>query len=227
MTIVKIIVENYQGYEVNALSSVLLSTRTYLPCPSLQSSDGKVVEAEVIKQWQCQYGIRKGEWTNFIDDELCNSNSNVPTRSIYLPIPQADKIDRPSTPTGGIKSAEDWHVVEFAGYFCIMDEPYYEAKNMLDAEHVGYDQAKENAELLVRLHNQFAGDGWKSVDGFENMPDGNWQVCLEKELAGNKVHSAYKNEKYGTIATSFHWDMPKVTHYKPLPQAPQNQTVNK
>jgi hypothetical protein len=48
---------------------------------------------------------------------------------------------------------DKWHVVEFAGWFHIMDEPFYDAKDVLNAEDVGYEQAKYNADLLVNLHN--------------------------------------------------------------------------
>lgn len=47
-------------------------------------------------------------------------------------------------PTGG-----EWHAVEFAGFWHILDQPYYEGGNVLDAEHVGQVQAKQNAELAA------------------------------------------------------------------------------
>lgn len=47
--------------------------------------------AELVWQWQCQHGIRKGEWTTFIDDELHDKNSTVPIRQIWRIVPQPQK----------------------------------------------------------------------------------------------------------------------------------------
>lgn len=45
---------------------------------------------------------------------------------------------------------KQWHVVEFAGFFHLMDEPFYDAKDVLNADDVGYEQAKFNAELASK-----------------------------------------------------------------------------
>jgi hypothetical protein len=53
---------------------------------------------------------------------------------------------------------QKFHVVEFAGYFVIKTEPFYDAgQDILNAEDVGYDKAKENAELIVNLLNKHYG----------------------------------------------------------------------
>ncbi len=46
-----------------------------------------------------------------------------------------------------------WHVVEYAGRFEIQDGGMYGDNNLLDADMVGYDQAKANAEHICDLHN--------------------------------------------------------------------------
>lgn len=43
------------------------------------------------------------------------------------------------------KPTEKWHPIEYAGFWQLNEEPFYEAKNVLDAEHVGIEKAKENA----------------------------------------------------------------------------------
>ena len=48
-----------------------------------------------------------------------------------------------------------WFPVEFAGYWNILDEPFYEANNMLDADYVGKEQAKKNAELAAKSPELF------------------------------------------------------------------------
>lgn len=45
---------------------------------------------------------------------------------------------------------EQWYVVEYGGFFRIQTEPYYDAgKNIMDAEVVGYETAKANAQLMA------------------------------------------------------------------------------
>jgi len=60
------------------------------------------------------------------------------------------------------RELQKWHPVEFAGIWTIMDEPFYEAKDVLNSDEVGESNAKNNAELaaespeLLRLLNQMA-----------------------------------------------------------------------
>ena len=43
-----------------------------------------------------------------------------------------------------------WHAVQYAGFYAIQDKPYYsDCTNLFDAEYVGIDQAKANAELAA------------------------------------------------------------------------------
>lgn len=43
-------------------------------------------------------------------------------------------------------SKKNWHVVEFAGHYHFMDEPYYTAKDLMDEDDYK-DMAKHNAQL--------------------------------------------------------------------------------
>lgn len=65
-------------------------------------------------------------------------------------------------------------------------------------------------------------DEWVPVDGFENMPSGEWQVFSDGSMPSGKIQSASKKDTYGTVGSIFHWNAPKVTHYKPLPKPPQS-----
>jgi hypothetical protein len=54
-----------------------------------------------------------------------------------------------SIETKEVRSAEVWHPVEYAGFWLIQDEPYYEGNDVLNAENVGSETAKYNAELAA------------------------------------------------------------------------------
>lgn len=57
---------------------------------------------------------------------------------------------------------KQWHPVEFAGIWMLMDEPFYEGRDQLNADYVGEDNAKNNAKLaasapeLLELLHQMA-----------------------------------------------------------------------
>lgn len=59
--------------------------------------------------------------------------------------------------------------------------------------------------------------GWAKVDGYINIPVGDWLVQLEKESMFNIIHTAHITENMCTIGGQFAWDMPKVIAYMPLP----------
>lgn len=42
-----------------------------------------------------------------------------------------------------------WYAIEFAGFWNILDQPYYEGAQLLNAEEVGPEQAQANAELAA------------------------------------------------------------------------------
>ena len=47
--------------------------------------------------------------------------------------------------------------VDYAGIFCMSDEDSYSGKDLLDAEDVGYEQAKANANEIIKrfnMHNE-------------------------------------------------------------------------
>lgn len=46
-----------------------------------------------------------------------------------------------------------YHAVEYAGYWHIQTDPAYGGDSILDAEHVGRDEAEKNAKLIARLLN--------------------------------------------------------------------------
>lgn len=48
------------------------------------------------------------------------------------------------------RPAQKWFPIEFCGFWHIHSEPYYEADDVLDADRVGEEAAKANAELAAR-----------------------------------------------------------------------------
>lgn len=49
-----------------------------------------------------------------------------------------------------------FHVVEYAGYFNIQDTAFYDTgKNILNAEEIGYEEAKKYGELIEKLLNEY------------------------------------------------------------------------
>jgi len=64
---------------------------------------------------------------------------------------------------------------------------------------------------------------WISVDGVENIPDGDWLVLLEKEMLGRTIHSASIDNKMrvSTVGRLFVWEAPKIIGYMPLPDPPR------
>ena len=57
---------------------------------------------------------------------------------------------------GGDKGQEkEFHAVEYSGFFNIQTTPFYDdADNILDAESVGYENAKGYAKLIAKLLNE-------------------------------------------------------------------------
>ncbi len=54
------------------------------------------------------------------------------------------------------EAAEKWYPVEYAGTWYIQLGEMYNDRNVLDADCVGYEQAKKNAELICEQHNQLS-----------------------------------------------------------------------
>lgn len=55
---------------------------------------------------------------------------------------------------------QKFHAVEFAGYWTIKTEPFYDAgKDILNAEDVGQEQAEHNANTITKLLNDYYAKG--------------------------------------------------------------------
>ena len=73
-------------------------------------------------------------------------------------------------------------------------------------------------DRIIDLIHQYTQDhsGWVSVDGYEELPKGNWLVMVE----GKKVPMVAENEsKTCIVGGYFAWDREKVIAYTPLPPA--------
>jgi len=61
--------------------------------------------------------------------------------------------NQPDEPCTCPKNKPKYHVVEYAGFFKIQEGDKYGDVDILNAEDVGYEQAKANAERIVKLLN--------------------------------------------------------------------------
>jgi len=53
--------------------------------------------------------------------------------------------------SGKIKpKIQKWHPVEMAGIWLLLNKPFYEGKDVLNADHVGQENARRNAELAAK-----------------------------------------------------------------------------
>ncbi len=73
----------------------------------------------------------------------------------------------------------------------------------------------ENVEFVSGIIHQYTKDqsGWVSVDGYEELPKGNWLVLME----GSSIPMTAEVGNYCLIGNCFAWDRNKVIAYKPLP----------
>lgn len=61
-----------------------------------------------------------------------------------------------------MEKIKEWHPVEFAGIWMLMDSPFYEGLDQLNADYVGETKARQNALIaskapeLLMLLNQMA-----------------------------------------------------------------------
>ena len=62
---------------------------------------------------------------------------------------------------------------------------------------------------------------WISVE--DRLPEGNCLVYLEKKESFHRIHTACYGGSVTIIAGRFDFDMPKVTHWMPLPEPPCNE----
>ena len=61
--------------------------------------------------------------------------------------------------------------------------------------------------------------GW--IPAGDKPPVGQCLVYLEKALLGLRIHTADYRQNVTFIAGHFSHDLPKVTHWQPLPPAPE------
>jgi hypothetical protein len=65
---------------------------------------------------------------------------------------------------------------------------------------------------------------WISVDGYENMPVGTWLTWHESRPSRDcefQVTTIGENG-FAVSGNLFTFDLPRVTHYMPLPEPPTN-----
>jgi hypothetical protein len=48
-----------------------------------------------------------------------------------------------------MENLKQWYPIEFAGTWMILDEPFYEGKDVMNAENVGEIRAEKNAQLVA------------------------------------------------------------------------------
>ncbi len=71
---------------------------------------------------------------------------------------------------------------------------------------------------------------WISVDGYENLPNGEWLVVVEEAIYKMTVHTAYKADlpKGGSmcfLAGHFAFDQPKIIGYRSIPVLDANDAA--
>jgi hypothetical protein len=59
------------------------------------------------------------------------------------------------TSSNSTEHTQQYFPVEFAGLWTIRTEPFYNAKDILDEEDVGADQAEKNAIRIARLLDKY------------------------------------------------------------------------
>lgn len=58
---------------------------------------------------------------------------------------------------------KEWHALEFAGFYLILDDNFYESNNLFDSEQVGEEVALHNARLasyapeMLKMLNDMKG----------------------------------------------------------------------
>jgi hypothetical protein len=58
---------------------------------------------------------------------------------------------------------------------------------------------------------------WIEIDGYKDLPEGNWLVLLEKPSCHSRIHVAHRQGLMVSIGHAFAFDVPKVIGYMPLP----------
>lgn len=60
-------------------------------------------------------------------------------------------------------------------------------------------------------------DKWTRVNGYKELPVGNWLVLLNKEVFGSKIQVAAVHPNMVTVSGHFAFDVPMVIGYMALP----------
>jgi hypothetical protein len=81
-----------------------------------------------------------------------------------------------------------------------------------------FERACTPAACCLLLEQLEHLNSWIEVDGIGNMPAGNWLVYMPGHV--HPVQAANVHRNISTIGSHFDFDMPKVTAYKKLPEAP-------
>ena len=77
------------------------------------------------------------------------------------------------------------------------------------------------AKALAQIIKDAMQSKWTRVEGVSEMPIGNWEVYLAEDHQKSRFHTAWIHENLKLVAGLFHFDVPTVTHYRPLPPPPQ------
>lgn len=59
---------------------------------------------------------------------------------------------------------------------------------------------------------------WIDVDGYKNLPNGEWLVRLDEEYFDTFVHVCMKRENCCFIGGHFAFDMANVVEYRSIPE---------
>ena len=94
---------------------------------------------------------------------------------------------------------------------------------MATTEFHQYAHLLEEAAIELERQSGPEGDGWTSVEK-QKPPMGNCLVYLAGDLLKKRIHSATYHPNIVTIGGVFSFDAPKVTHWRPMPDAPSHAT---
>lgn len=86
-----------------------------------------------------------------------------------------------------------------------------------DYDHVVVD-ADLDLDLAFFKVWQAAQPQWVSVEGYKDVPVGDWLVYMPE--ARDKIQSAHIHKNVSTIGGNFAFDLPQVTAYCEQPPAP-------
>lgn len=71
------------------------------------------------------------------------------------------------------KELKEWHPIEFAGIWMLMDSPFYEGLDVLNADNIGEDNARRNAKLAAKAP--------ELLKALRQITDHYWSKKLDKD----------------------------------------------